>query len=148
MNARTVKDLLKDSLFLEDARLTLTYNVNILGKTSKDGHYGGYSEENILELLEALTNRVFVKIQHTTYDFATLEKAMDYLFTYTYLVRSVEDNHFYYSYNRIISKENDWDDEKIGADNVQFTPDTFLEVVRTFFPEAVDHEEKTKILEM
>ena len=38
--------------------------------------------------------------------------------------------------------------EKIGADNVQFTPDTFLEVVRTFFPEAVDHEEKTKILEM
>ena len=135
-----------DSLKLKD--LILPYNVNILSKTFKDGHYGGYSEGNVLELLEAFTNRVFVKIQDTTRDFATLEDAMDYLFELNFLVPFVKDNHFYSAGNVIISKENDWDDEKIGDDNVQFTPNTFLEVVRTFFPEAVDHEEEEKILEM
>ncbi len=152
MNCYKLKNLVKNSLFPEDVKeLAQMYNLDTVRQSSRDGRYGSYSEENILELLEALTGRVFVQIKYSTLDFATVDEAVPHLFTRCNLNLSTEDNHFYYTYNIIIRKEeaggSTWGSRK-GDVYVQFTHNTFLEVVRTFFPEAVDHDKNTKILEM
>jgi len=137
MDPVKLKNQLVSDLFPEDvSEIVRMNNIRILENTNRSGLLvGAFSIDDILELLEKLTGKIFIAYNNSDFfNFSSIEETISWLLDCKVLTESRERNIFNFSTNIIYQKNTS--PRNFQTTPIQFTKDSYEKVLEKYYSDS------------